>query len=476
MKQHLLQIDNLHWGGPDRVVPSLNISIYKSELVSICSSSSLCVDFLKDAYKNHQISGVLKFENQKAISLSRGTPLKYIHSISRHAHLVESLSITDNIFSLRKCTFPHILYNAKHAKIAAADLMRELRLPIDINTPVSQLSLAEHHLLLLAKAFVRSARLIILDNIVEYYTLAELRLFLDFIRRLQTQGFTFLAFTNGPSLLTQVSDRIFVTQNNEITNILYHSEYSDKQLASMMLGGNPNLSAEKESFMQNDIILSLNWSSILPGLPRIHLHRQECFCVFNVNGSNIEELYNTLTGAFPYTLDGTVCTDYSSAVKNGLAPISLSRLEDYLFPHLTLDENLILPVLHKISTAGVINKKLKNYCANASLEKMHSTNDVKTDVLIKTILLRWQLTNPKLMLLSDLNVADTNRPEVYTILNDINKSGAALMILSFNLYDCLYFADTLLVIKDSENFRLFYKSDPSFTLDVKSYLYDRSDI
>lgn len=476
MKQHLLQIDNLHLGESDITTPSLNISIYQSELVSICSSSSLCVDYIKEAYKNHQISGDLHFENQKSISLSKGVPLKFIHSISRYAHLVESLSITDNIFSLRKCTFPHILYNAKNAKIAAADLMEELGLPIDINTPVSQLTLAEHHLLLLAKAFVRSARLIILDNIVEYYTLSELRLFLDFIRHLQDQGFTFLAFTNGPSLLTQASDRIFVTQNNEITHILYHEEYSDKLLASMMIGGDPNISAEKGSFMQNDTILSLDWSSLLRDLPPIHLHRQECFCVFNVNGSNIAELYDTLTVNFPYVLDGAICTDYSSAVKNGLASISLSSLEDYFFPHLTLDENLILPVLHKISTAGIINRKLKNYCANTSLEKIYSANRDGSDTLIKTILLRWQLTNPKLMLLSDLNVPDTNRSEIYAILSDLNKSGAALMILSFNLYDCLYFADTLLVIKDSENFRLFYKSDPSFTQDVKSYLYDRQDL
>lgn len=475
MKEHLLQIDNFYIGRQDTSGSSLNISIYKNELISICSSSSLCVDSIKDAYKNHKMNGTLTFENQKTIPLTKGTPLKYIHSISRHAHLVESLSITDNIFSLRKCSFPHILYNAKHAKIAAVDLMEELMLPININTPVSQLTLAEHHLLLLAKAFVCSTKLIILDNIVEYYTLAELRIFLDFIKRLQSQGFTFLTFTNGPSLLTQTSDRIFVTQNNEITNILYHAEYSDKQLASMMLGGDPQLSADKESFMQEDPILSIDWSFLLHGLPLINLRCQECFCVFNVNGSNIADLYNTLTVDFPYILDKATCINYASAVKNGLAPVSLSRLDNYIFPHLAFDENLTLPVLHKISTAGMINKKLMNYWVNTSFEKMHFEDREVNENLLKTILLRWHLTNPKLMLLSDLNVTATSRAEIYPILNDINKSGAALIILSSNLYDCLYFADTLLVIKDSEHFRLFYKSDPSFSMDVKTYLYGNAN-
>lgn len=475
MKEHLLEIENLYWGSFDSPGPSLNISIYKNELVSICSSSSLCVDSVKDAYKNHQLNGILTFENQKAVPLSKGVPLAYVHSISKSAHLVESLSITDNIFSLRKCSFPHILYNPRHAKIAAADLMQELKLPIDINTPVSQLTLAEHHLLLLAKAFVHSAKLIILDNIVEYYTLAELHLFLGFIRRLQNRGFTFLTFTNGPSLLTQASDRIFVTQNHEITNILYRAEYSDRRLASMMLGGDPHLSADKESYLQEDILLTMDWSALFQGLPQIHLHRRECFCVFNVNGSNITDLYDTFTKDFPYTLDGSQCTCYSSAVKNGLAPIAVSKLEDYFFPHLKLEENLTLPILHKISTAGVINKKLMNYWSKSSREKLYPNDGSGAENLLKTILLRWQLTNPKIMLLSDLNISDTSRPEIYPILNDINKSGAALIILSSNLYDCLYFSDTLLVIKDSDNFKLFYKSDPSFTLDVKSYLYSKTE-
>lgn len=477
MREHLLQIENLYFGGRDSAASALNISVYRNELISICSSSSLSVDSLKNAYKNHQMNGRLTFPDKKTVSLSKGTPLKYIYSISRYAHLVPALSITDNIFSLRKCSFPHFLYNSKHARIAAADLVDELNLPVNIDTPVSELTAAEEHLLLLAKAFVSSAKLIILDNIVEYYTYAELCLLLDLIKLLQDRGVTFLVFTNGPSLLTQMSDRIFVTQNYEITNILYHTEYSDKLLSSMMLGDDPHITNAKKSYPKEEILLSLDWSCLFADLPRMELHHQECLCVFNYNGSNIDDIYDLFTRYFPYELDDKTCTSYSSAVKNGLAPISISRIEDYFFRELSLKDNLTLPILHKISTAGIINKKLFNYCIHSSLEKMNGNSANGTDVLLKSVLLRWQLANPKLMLISDLNVTDSDRPEIYPVLNDINKSGAALVILSSNLYDCLYFADSLLVIRNSADYRFFHKSDSaSFVQDVKSYVYGSRDI
>lgn len=477
MREHLLQIENLYFGRPDDASSSLNISVYKNELISICSTSSLCVDSLKDAYKNHQMNGKLIFPDKKTLSLSKGAPLKYIYSISRYAHLVPALSITDNIFSLRKYTFPHFLYNSKHARIAASDLMDELQLPINIHTPVQELTAAEQHLLLLAKAFVCSAKLIILDNIAEYYTYAELCLLLDFIRLLQNKGITFLVFTNGPSLLTQISDRIFVTQNYEITNILYHTEYSDKLLASMMLGGDPHIRSAKKSYLEEKVLLSLDWSALFPDLPEIELRSRECLCVFNYNGSNIGDIFDSFTRHFPYELDGKTCTSYSSAVKNGLAAISLSGIQDYYFPELSLHENLTLPILHKISTAGVINKNLLNYCIRSSMEKMTGNSTNRTDGLLKAVLLRWQLTNPLLMLISDLNVTDSDRPEIYPVLNDINKTGTTLVILSSNLYDCLYFADSLLVIRNSAEYRFFHKSDSaSFVQDVKSYVYCNLDI
>lgn len=474
MREHLLWIDDLYFGRQDSSACSLNISIYKRELISVCSSSSFCVDAVKAAYKNRKINGRLRFPDKKCISLSKGVPLKHIYSISRNAKLVSSLSITDNIFSLRKCSFPHILYNPKYARIAASDLMEELQLPIDINVPVSELSDAEHHLLLLAKAFVCSAKLILLDNVVEFYTYPELRLFLDLIKLLQTRGVTFLVFTNGPSLLTEVSDRIFVTQNYEIANIIYHADYNEEQLASMMLGGDPQITTAKKSYLREETLMTLDWSAFFAGLPNINLRRQECLCVFNYNGSNIGDIYHSFTEQFPYFLDGKLCTSYKSAVKNGLAPVAFSQIEEYLFPELSLHENLTLPILRKISTAGIINRKLLKYCIGSSTQKMHYKNIAGTEEQIEAVLLRWQMTNPKLMVISDFNITDTERPRLTSVLNDINKSGTALMILSSNLYDCLYFADSLLAVKNSSEFRLFHKSDSDcFVQDVKTYLYGK---
>lgn len=476
MREHLLWIDDLYFGRQNNSAAALNISIYQNELVSVCNSSSLCVDFLKEAYKNRKINGSLRFLDEKRISLSKGMPLKHIYSISKNAKLISSLSITDNIFSLRKCSFPHILYNSKYARIAAADLMQELQLPVNINMQVSELSEAEHHLLLLAKAFVCSAKLILLDNIVEFYNYSELQLFLDLVKRLQAKGVSFLIFTNGPSLLTEVSDRIFVTKNYEITHIMYHTEYDEEQLTSMMLGGAPQITTAKKTYMKEETLITLDWSDYFANLPAISLRRQECLCVFNYNGSNIGDIYHSFTRKFPYILDGKLCTSYSSAMKNGLLTVAFSMIEKYFFPGLSLQDNLTLPILRKISTAGIINKKLLKYCISSSMQKMYDKNVVGTGQQIETVLLRWQMTNPKLMVISDFNLTDTERPRISSILNDMNKSGTALVILSSNLYDCLYFADSLLVVKNSSDFHFFHKADSEcFVSDVKTYLYGKRD-
>ncbi len=473
MREHLLTIQNFYFGSAASHPPALNLSVYQKELISVCSSSYLSVETLLEAYHNHLLNGTIAFSGQPAVSLSKGLSLKHVRCISQNARLISSLSITDNIFALRKHRFPQICYNVRHARIAALDLLKDLQIPIDLNTPVTQLTDAQSHLLLIAKAFVQSAKLVLLDNVTESYTLSELQFFLQFIQKLQEKGVTFLIFSNGPSLITQASDRIFVSKNFEITNIIYHDSYQEQQLVSMMLGGLPHLSQSKVSCRRPEPVMEIDWTPLFPALDKICLHRQECLCVFDVNGSNIMNLYDMLTRRYPYSLDGKSCTDYRSAIQNGLAPISFSHLTDYYFSDLSYEENLTLPILKKISTAGILNKKIYQFCVRSASPYLRGDEESPSTELIKLLLLRWQLAHPKVLLLSDLHTNNTNRRDIYEIINQINQSGSALILLSSNLYDCLYFADSLFVIKDPEDLRMFYKNDnyETFVQEVQSYLY-----
>ena len=172
MKEHLLQIDNFRFE-QQNFQSSINLSIYKRELIAVCSPSFLDVDKLQENYKRRLLKGTLFFKSQPPQLLSKGKPLKYFYTISKYSHLISSLSISDNIFAIRRSSFPNLFYIPKYAKIAAEDLLKEFKLSISIHTPVSELTKAQQHLLLILKAYISSAKIIFLDDFVESYTYAE---------------------------------------------------------------------------------------------------------------------------------------------------------------------------------------------------------------------------------------------------------------------------------------------------------------
>ncbi|WP_417030054.1 hypothetical protein [Blautia hydrogenotrophica] len=471
MKEHLLQIDNFRFE-QQNFQSSINLSIYKRELIAVCSPSFLDVDKLQENYKRRLLKGTLFFKSQPPQLLSKGKPLKYFYTISKYSHLISSLSISDNIFAIRRSSFPNLFYIPKYAKIAAEDLLKEFKLSISIHTPVSELTKAQQHLLLILKAYISSAKIIFLDDFVESYTYAEFQQFLTLIRQLRDREITFLVFSKSPSLVTQNADRIFVVSDDGITNILSHENYHADRLSALILGKTPELFIRKKSCQQSGTLMNLDWSSFLHGLKPLTLHRQECLCIFDFYDSHIANLYNFFVKKFPYCLGGKTCTNYTSAIQNGLAPIDLSNMMKYFFPDLSLGDNLTLSILNKINTFGVIDRKLWNYCVNSSIREMKGHPIENAEDLFLFLLMKWKLKNPSLLLLSDFNTTYSNRSDLYQNISQINQEGAALVLLSTNLWNCLYFADTLLAIKNTDDYRIFHKEDSkTFEDKVKNYLY-----
>lgn len=150
---------------------------------------------IQENYKRRLLKGTLFFKSQPPQLLSKGKPLKYFYTISKYSHLISSLSISDNIFAIRRSSFPNLFYIPKYAKIAAEDLLKEFKLSISIHTPVSELTKAQQHLLLILKAYISSAKIIFLDDFVESYTYAEFQQFLTLIRQLRDREITFLVFS-----------------------------------------------------------------------------------------------------------------------------------------------------------------------------------------------------------------------------------------------------------------------------------------
>ena len=83
MKEHLLQIDNFRFE-QQNFQSSINLSIYKRELIAVCSPSFLDVDKLQENYKRHLLKGTLFFKSQPPQLLSKGKPLKYFYTISKY--------------------------------------------------------------------------------------------------------------------------------------------------------------------------------------------------------------------------------------------------------------------------------------------------------------------------------------------------------------------------------------------------------
>ena len=147
------------------------------------------------------------------------------------------LTVAQNIFIGRESTrLNGILLDKREQSRRAEELFRRLKMNIDPDEPLGQLSVGRQQMVEIAKAVSHSLRILILDEPTAALTDSEIDELFTIMRDLAGRGVGMIHISHRLDEIHRIADRVTVLRDGERVDTKPTTEVTKQQIINMMVG------------------------------------------------------------------------------------------------------------------------------------------------------------------------------------------------------------------------------------------------
>jgi general nucleoside transport system ATP-binding protein len=401
-----------------------------------------------------------------------------IGMVHQHFMLIEPMTVTENIV-LGAEPGSALALDLRSAAAEIRRLSEELKLKVDPDATIEQLSVGQQQRVELLKALYRRAGLLILDEPTAVLTPQEVEELFGILRRMREQGKTVIIITHKLSEVLAISDRVTVMRDGRVVGDLKTADTSAPALARLMVGREVLLRVEKPPARAGAVVLSVRNLSVAgregpPRLDRIsfEVRAGEIVGIAGVEGNGQTELVEALAGLVPRArvsgsilFGGADITGLDARHRRdiGIAHVPEDRHRRGLLLDSTLSENAILGVHYRAPAVTGIGDVLLNldgieqrtdhvireFDVRPPNRRLHA-RALSGGNQQKLIIGREFELPPALLLVSQpTRGVDIGAIEfIHRKLVALRDSGCAVLLVSAELEEVTGLADRLLVLHD----------------------------
>lgn len=398
-----------------------------------------------------------------------------IGMVHQHFMLVDNMTVAENII-LGAETGSAANLDLEKANRDIKSLSDELRLNINPEAYIEDLSVGQQQRVELLKALYRNAELLILDEPTAVLSPQEVEEFFGILRRMKTQGKTVIIITHKLDEVLAISDEVTVMRDGKSVGNVKTSETDAKGLARMIVGRDVLLRVEKEDAKAGSAVLSVHDLTVVGkhGLAvngvSFEVRAGEIVGIAGIEGNGQTELIEAIaglcqprSGRVEFEEKDVTGLSARKLKELGIAHIPEDRHKRGLLLHADLAENSILGVHYRppVAAAG-------GFMNSSAIEKRVSEiiNDFdvrppKPELAAKSlsggnqqklIIGREFELDPKLLLVSQpTRGVDIGAIEfIHRKLIELRDKGRAVLLVSAELEEVTALADRLLVIREGK--------------------------
>ena len=456
----------------------VSLSVRRGELLSVCGENGAGKSTLVKV-----LSGVITDYDGKMFL--RGKPVRFhgtrdaetagVSIIHQELNLVEELSVAANVFLGREIKSRWGWLDEPAMERTAERLFADLECQIDPRQSAESLRVGDQQLVEIAKAISLNTEILVMDEPTSALTESEVQRLYRVIERLRETGVTILYISHKMDEVFRLSDRICVLRDGEMVAMLDRSATEPREVTHLMVGRELESVDFGKSRQQGEEILAVeNLSLPCPGHARqwrlkniqFTLRSGEVLGIAGLMGAGRTELLECLFGSSPLPPQGTITVagqrvrfrHPADARRAGLALVSEDRKRLGLFQQMTVRENITICTLREMVRAGLISRRVELDQTCEVFEKL-SVKAASTEAPItslsggnqqKTIIGRWLLTRPKVLLLDDptRGVDVGAKAELYLLMDQLCRDGIGMILTSSELPELLTVCDRILVLSE----------------------------
>ncbi|MCE7029913.1 sugar ABC transporter ATP-binding protein [Jiella avicenniae] len=384
--------------------------------------------------------------------------------IHQEFNLAEQLSAEENVFLGRELKRGLFLdRNAMRAK--AESLLKELATPIDTRLPVSKLSVSQKQMVEIAKALVRNARVLIMDEPTAVLTGREAEVLFAQIARLKAEGVAILYTSHKLDEIARIADEVTVLRDGSLVESAPAATMNPNRMAELMVGRElSDLFPEKLGAGDRDVVLAVRDFSV-PGhveTASFELHRGEILGFAGLVGAGRTELMEGIMGLRPasgmISRNGETVRirDPKEATRQGLAYLTEDRKGRGLLLRYGLRENLTLLGLDRFS--GIfVDEKAEEEALDAAICRFDIRAGSRTMPVgnlsggnqQKLLLAKTMLVEPEIVILDEptRGIDIGTKQQIYAFINELAREGRSVIVISSEMTEVIGLSDRVIVMR-----------------------------
>lgn len=414
-------------------------------------------------------SGTLALDGEPvALATPRAALNHGITVIYQELALVPQLAADANIFLGMEPTRRGVLDTAR-MRADARRALTSLGLNLDPATLVERMSVAQQQLVELARATVRRARVVALDEPTATLTSAEVAHLFEQIAELKDQGVGVIFVSHRLDEVRAIADTVSVLRDGAAVWSGPATAKTDGELIRLMVGREVKYERLPSSRRDPDAepLLAVRGLTRAPAFQDVSfdVHRGEIVALAGLVGAGRTEVARCLAGADAWdTGTATLCGDpYRPArprdgIARGLVYLPEDRKRHGLVLGLRVFENATLPILRRFARRGALDLAREHAEASAAVTSVQLrppdpnrvTRTLSGGNQQKVVLAKWLLADADVLIFDEptRGVDVGAKVELHRQIRELAENGKAVLVISSELPEVLALADRVVVMRE----------------------------
>ena len=401
--------------------------------------------------------GVIEFEGSRVSSMSPETAASLGISISfQHPAVLDDLSVLENF----QVALSPSLFVGKSAHTVARNALDAVGLPLPLRTRADALTVAQKHLLEIAKALAIKPKVLILDEPTASLDQAATDMLFDRIREVVRTGTSVIYITHRLAELRQIAQRVTVLRDGRVQGVGLVNEVSDAELLRMIVGRTLGSTfPQKSQIVSRDINFAVElFSGKRFTDVSFDVSRGQIVGVAGVAGNGQSELMRALAGLQQskgaIQLDGRPL-DHGDLLREA-AFMPSDRHTEGLAASLTVRENATFAALDRFAAYGLLSRKREVEQVATTFKSLAvKTASLEAPILSlsggnqqKVVMARALLSGPHIIVADEptQGVDVGARAEIYRILREVSNSGTPVIVNSSDAAELEGLCDQVIVM------------------------------
>jgi ribose transport system ATP-binding protein len=386
--------------------------------------------------------------------------------IYQELSLVPEMSVAENLF-LGDMPSRGSLLDRREARTRARRLLARVGLEnLSTAAPVRSLRLGVRQLVEVAKALHRDARILVMDEPTSALQSSEIQVLFDVVRDLREEGISVIYISHHLEEVFEICDAATVMRDGAVVGSKPIDEWTTESLVQAMVNKRLDSLFPTRERELGDVALEVKSLAAEPRVRDVSfsVRRGEILGLAGVVGAGRTETLKAIAGVEPATGGEILVGGQARKIRTvadgldaGIVYMPEDRGTEGLVHSATINENMILSILDKISRMGFVDggryrsfgQGLRDRFGVRASSLKQEAGQLSGGNQQKVVLARAMATEPSVVLLDEptRGIDVGAKSEIYEHMLGIAAGGGAVVMVSSEFPELLGMADRIVIMR-----------------------------